>query len=150
MFFLSNFVCYTIYFFFCFFVVLTTTTTNGTYNDDMQNVTYYITREKRVAAGTCNRHTVYCIMLGSTCLKEQKNKWLYVSQIFLGCVSVLEIELTRLLDKQGVNLFSIFDPKVLPQDVSVDFFLFPVTEPYLVFMTIIPCLFSSVCCRALW
>lgn len=37
------------------------------------------------------------------------------------CFLVLEIELTRLLDKQGTNLFDIFNPEVLPQDVSVLF-----------------------------
>ncbi|XP_056271973.1 cholesteryl ester transfer protein-like [Pseudoliparis swirei] len=31
-------------------------------------------------------------------------------------LSALEIELTRLLDKQGTNLFDIFNPEVLPQD----------------------------------
>lgn len=39
----------------------------------------------------------------------------------LSCVPVLEIELTRLLDKQGVYLFDILNPEVLPQDVSVSF-----------------------------
>uniref|UniRef100_A0A3Q3GDP6 Cholesteryl ester transfer protein n=1 Tax=Labrus bergylta TaxID=56723 RepID=A0A3Q3GDP6_9LABR len=34
----------------------------------------------------------------------------------LCCVSVLEVELTRLLDKQGTNLFDIFNPEVLPRD----------------------------------
>lgn len=34
------------------------------------------------------------------------------------CVPVLEVELTWLLDKQGVNLFDIFNPEVLPRDVS--------------------------------
>lgn len=38
------------------------------------------------------------------------------------CVPVLEIELTRLLDKQGVDLFDVFNPEVLPQDVSFFFF----------------------------
>uniref|UniRef100_A0A3P8SKM0 Cholesteryl ester transfer protein n=1 Tax=Amphiprion percula TaxID=161767 RepID=A0A3P8SKM0_AMPPE len=33
-------------------------------------------------------------------------------------LSVLEVELTRLLDKQGTNLFTIFNPEVLPGDVS--------------------------------
>ncbi|KAF7656475.1 hypothetical protein LDENG_00040520 [Lucifuga dentata] len=40
-------------------------------------------------------------------------------------LSVLEPELTRLLDNQGVNLFDIFNPEVLPQDgfvvVQMDF-----------------------------
>lgn len=40
-------------------------------------------------------------------------------------LSVLEIELTRVLDKQGTNLFDIFNPEVLPQDgfvvVQMDF-----------------------------
>lgn len=40
-------------------------------------------------------------------------------------LSVLEIELTRLLDKQGVDLFDIFNPEVLPQDgfvvIEMDF-----------------------------
>ncbi|GAA6231259.1 cholesteryl ester transfer protein [Lates japonicus] len=40
-------------------------------------------------------------------------------------LSVLEIELTRLLDKQGTNLFDIFNPEVLPQDgfvvIQMDF-----------------------------
>ncbi|XP_061577192.1 cholesteryl ester transfer protein isoform X2 [Cololabis saira] len=31
-------------------------------------------------------------------------------------LSVLEVEITRLMDKQGVNLFDIIDPEVLPQD----------------------------------
>lgn len=36
-------------------------------------------------------------------------------------VPVLEIALTRLLDKQGVYLFDIFNPEVRPQDVSICF-----------------------------
>ncbi|KAM6926141.1 cholesteryl ester transfer protein isoform 1-T2 [Lycodopsis pacificus] len=40
-------------------------------------------------------------------------------------LSALEIELTRLLDKQGANLFDIFNPEVLPQDgfvvIQMDF-----------------------------
>ncbi|XP_039989821.1 cholesteryl ester transfer protein isoform X2 [Xiphias gladius] len=40
-------------------------------------------------------------------------------------LSVLETELTRLLDKQGTNLFDIFNPEVLPQDgfvvIQMDF-----------------------------
>ena len=32
-------------------------------------------------------------------------------------VSVLEVEITRLMDKQGANLFDIINPEVLPQDV---------------------------------
>ncbi|KAM9376124.1 cholesteryl ester transfer protein [Pholidichthys leucotaenia] len=40
-------------------------------------------------------------------------------------LSILELELTRLLDKQGTNLFDIFDPEVLPQDgfvvIQMDF-----------------------------
>uniref|UniRef100_UPI0037E80813 cholesteryl ester transfer protein n=1 Tax=Semicossyphus pulcher TaxID=241346 RepID=UPI0037E80813 len=40
-------------------------------------------------------------------------------------LSVLEVELTRLLDKQGTNLFDIFNPEVLPQDgfvvIQMDF-----------------------------
>ncbi|KAM7002940.1 cholesteryl ester transfer protein [Tautogolabrus adspersus] len=40
-------------------------------------------------------------------------------------LSVLEVELTRLLDKQGTNLFDIFNPEVLPRDgfvvVQMDF-----------------------------
>ena len=34
------------------------------------------------------------------------------------CSLVLEPELTRLLDKQGANLFDIVNPEVLPQNVS--------------------------------
>uniref|UniRef100_A0A8C5EDZ3 Cholesteryl ester transfer protein n=1 Tax=Gouania willdenowi TaxID=441366 RepID=A0A8C5EDZ3_GOUWI len=34
-------------------------------------------------------------------------------------VHFLEIELTRLLDKQGTNLFDIFNPEVIPQDVLI-------------------------------
>uniref|UniRef100_A0A671TYM7 Cholesteryl ester transfer protein, plasma n=1 Tax=Sparus aurata TaxID=8175 RepID=A0A671TYM7_SPAAU len=48
-----------------------------------------------------------------------ENKMLYF------WLSVLEVELTRLLDKQGVNLFDIFNPEVLPRDgfvvISMDF-----------------------------
>ncbi|XP_044050239.1 cholesteryl ester transfer protein isoform X2 [Siniperca chuatsi] len=40
-------------------------------------------------------------------------------------LSALEIEITRLLDKQGTNLFDIFNPEVLPQDgfvvIQMDF-----------------------------
>ncbi|KAM8861643.1 cholesteryl ester transfer protein [Synchiropus picturatus] len=40
-------------------------------------------------------------------------------------LSVLESEITRLLDKQGTNLFDIYDPEVLPRDgyvlVQMDF-----------------------------
>uniref|UniRef100_A0AAQ5XMG8 Lipid-binding serum glycoprotein N-terminal domain-containing protein n=1 Tax=Amphiprion ocellaris TaxID=80972 RepID=A0AAQ5XMG8_AMPOC len=40
-------------------------------------------------------------------------------------LSVLEVELTRLLDKQGTNLFTIFNPEVLPGDgftvIQMDF-----------------------------
>uniref|UniRef100_A0A8C4GVP8 Cholesteryl ester transfer protein n=1 Tax=Dicentrarchus labrax TaxID=13489 RepID=A0A8C4GVP8_DICLA len=40
-------------------------------------------------------------------------------------LSALEIEITRLLDKQGVNLFDIFNPVVLPRDgfvvIEMDF-----------------------------
>ncbi|KAI3371700.1 hypothetical protein L3Q82_024264 [Scortum barcoo] len=40
-------------------------------------------------------------------------------------LSVLEIEITRLLDKQGTNLFDIFNPEVIPQDgfvvIQMDF-----------------------------
>lgn len=37
----------------------------------------------------------------------------------LCCVSaVLQTELTRLLDKQGTNLFDLYNPEVLPRDVS--------------------------------
>uniref|UniRef100_A0A3B4TEJ0 Cholesteryl ester transfer protein n=1 Tax=Seriola dumerili TaxID=41447 RepID=A0A3B4TEJ0_SERDU len=40
-------------------------------------------------------------------------------------LSVLEVELTRLLDKQGTNLFDIYDPEVLPRDgflvIQMDF-----------------------------
>ncbi|KAM9854310.1 cholesteryl ester transfer protein [Aulostomus maculatus] len=40
-------------------------------------------------------------------------------------LSVLETELTRLLDKQGTNLFDIFNPEVLPRDgyviIQMDF-----------------------------
>ncbi|XP_035497744.1 cholesteryl ester transfer protein isoform X2 [Scophthalmus maximus] len=40
-------------------------------------------------------------------------------------LSVLELELTRLLDKQGTNLFDIVDPEVLPRDgfvvIQMDF-----------------------------
>ncbi|XP_068579833.1 cholesteryl ester transfer protein [Cebidichthys violaceus] len=40
-------------------------------------------------------------------------------------LSALEAELTRLLDKQGANLFDIFDPEVLPRDgfvlIQMDF-----------------------------
>uniref|UniRef100_A0AAQ4Q792 Cholesteryl ester transfer protein n=1 Tax=Gasterosteus aculeatus aculeatus TaxID=481459 RepID=A0AAQ4Q792_GASAC len=40
-------------------------------------------------------------------------------------VPALEIEITRLLDKQGTNLFDIFNPEVLPQDgfvvIQMDF-----------------------------
>uniref|UniRef100_A0A8C5EPP5 Lipid-binding serum glycoprotein N-terminal domain-containing protein n=1 Tax=Gouania willdenowi TaxID=441366 RepID=A0A8C5EPP5_GOUWI len=40
-------------------------------------------------------------------------------------VHFLEIELTRLLDKQGTNLFDIFNPEVIPQDgfsvIQMDF-----------------------------
>ncbi|XP_069384288.1 cholesteryl ester transfer protein isoform X2 [Paralichthys olivaceus] len=40
-------------------------------------------------------------------------------------LSVLEIEVTRLLDKQGTNSFDIFDPEVLPRDgfvvIQMDF-----------------------------
>ncbi|XP_028306273.1 cholesteryl ester transfer protein [Gouania willdenowi] len=40
-------------------------------------------------------------------------------------LQVLEIELTRLLDKQGTNLFDIFNPEVIPQDgfsvIQMDF-----------------------------
>lgn len=40
-------------------------------------------------------------------------------------VLVLQVELTKVLDNQGTYLFDIFNPEVLPQDVSVlyDFFL---------------------------
>lgn len=34
------------------------------------------------------------------------------------CPLVLEVELTRVLDRQGTNLFDIYEPNVLPQDVS--------------------------------
>uniref|UniRef100_A0A7N8WMY4 Cholesteryl ester transfer protein, plasma n=1 Tax=Mastacembelus armatus TaxID=205130 RepID=A0A7N8WMY4_9TELE len=41
------------------------------------------------------------------------------------CISVLEVELTRLLDKQGTNLFDISNPEVLPRDgfvvIQMDF-----------------------------
>ena len=41
------------------------------------------------------------------------------------CIPVLEIELTRLLDKQGANLFDILNPEVPPWDECVLFdFLF--------------------------
>uniref|UniRef100_A0A8D0AWK2 Cholesteryl ester transfer protein n=1 Tax=Sander lucioperca TaxID=283035 RepID=A0A8D0AWK2_SANLU len=44
---------------------------------------------------------------------------------FVACVPVLEIELTRLLDKQGTNLFDIINPEVLPWDgfvvIQMDF-----------------------------
>jgi len=47
-------------------------------------------------------------------------------------VPALEIELTRLLDKQGTNLFDIFNPEVLPQDVSVLLAVFHVVKcPFL-------------------
>lgn len=40
-------------------------------------------------------------------------------------ISVLEIEITRLMDKQGVNLFDIYNPEVIPQDnyvlIQMDF-----------------------------
>lgn len=40
-------------------------------------------------------------------------------------MSVLEVALTRLMDKQGTNLFDIYDPQVLPQDgfmvIEMDF-----------------------------
>ncbi|XP_023267159.1 cholesteryl ester transfer protein [Seriola lalandi dorsalis] len=40
-------------------------------------------------------------------------------------LSVLEVELTRLLDKQGTNLFDIYDPEVFPRDgflvIQMDF-----------------------------
>lgn len=35
------------------------------------------------------------------------------------CSLVLEIEITRVLDRQGTNLFDIYEPNVLPQDVSI-------------------------------
>lgn len=50
-------------------------------------------------------------------------------QYFVACVPVLETELTRLLDKQGTNLFDIFNPEVLPRDVSVLYFVHSVTWP---------------------
>lgn len=40
-------------------------------------------------------------------------------------ITVLETEITRLLDKQGVNLFDIYNPEVIPQDnyvvIQMDF-----------------------------
>lgn len=36
------------------------------------------------------------------------------------CFPVLEVVLNRLLDKQGTNLFDIYDPQVLPQEVSFE------------------------------
>lgn len=36
------------------------------------------------------------------------------------CCLVLEVVLTRLMDKQGTNLFDIYDPQVLPQEVSIE------------------------------
>lgn len=67
--------------------------------------------------------------------------------IKLLCVPVLEVELTRLLDKQGVDQFDIFDPEVLPQDVSLSvhrrgFCLTSVDEEFI--------LFALLSCRALW
>lgn len=57
------------------------------------------------------------------------------------------MELTRLLDKQGVDLFDIFNPEVLPQDVSISvhlrhFCLTSVEEEFI--------LFALLSCRALW
>ena len=37
------------------------------------------------------------------------------------CALVLEQELTRLLDKQGANMFDIVNPEVLPDNVSGKF-----------------------------
>uniref|UniRef100_A0AAQ6AFA1 Lipid-binding serum glycoprotein N-terminal domain-containing protein n=1 Tax=Amphiprion ocellaris TaxID=80972 RepID=A0AAQ6AFA1_AMPOC len=53
-------------------------------------------------------------------LKVVRNK-----KLTSGCSAVLEVELTRLLDKQGTNLFTIFNPEVLPGDgftvIQMDF-----------------------------
>lgn len=61
------------------------------------------------------------VLFVSTCGIEVKPNDNIICKSF-SCVSVLEVELTRLLDKQGVHLFDIFNPKVLPQDVSVLYF----------------------------
>lgn len=59
--------------------------------------------------------------------------WHFCTDLFSGCfvhyccvfVAVLGIELTRLLDKQGTNLFDIFNPEVLHADVSAARSLIP-------------------------
>uniref|UniRef100_A0A3Q3XMU0 Cholesteryl ester transfer protein n=1 Tax=Mola mola TaxID=94237 RepID=A0A3Q3XMU0_MOLML len=64
------------------------------------------------------------VLFVSTCGIEVKPNDNIICKSF-SCVSVLEVELTRLLDKQGVHLFDIFNPKVLPQDgfvtIEMDF-----------------------------
>lgn len=44
---------------------------------------------------------------------------LFFCNTFVVCVPALEIAITRVLDRQGTNLFDIFNPEVLPRDVSV-------------------------------
>uniref|UniRef100_A0A3Q3FPS2 Cholesteryl ester transfer protein n=1 Tax=Labrus bergylta TaxID=56723 RepID=A0A3Q3FPS2_9LABR len=50
------------------------------------------------------------------CKRDEAKSTCEVFSDTLCCVSVLEVELTRLLDKQGTNLFDIFNPEVLPRD----------------------------------
>lgn len=67
------------------------------------------------------------------------------------CAAVLEVELTKLLDKQGTYLFDIFNPVVLPRDVSSPWILAPHSSQFVLFpCSWCFCLCPSPCCRALW
>lgn len=46
-----------------------------------------------------------------------------VGNVFV-CVPVLEVVITRLLNRQGVDLFDIINPVVTPRDVSAAFTFF--------------------------
>uniref|UniRef100_A0A8D3DX50 Cholesteryl ester transfer protein n=1 Tax=Scophthalmus maximus TaxID=52904 RepID=A0A8D3DX50_SCOMX len=64
-----------------------------------------------------------CIQVhfNSCCVKKKPKNKCVCNVVF----PVLELELTRLLDKQGTNLFDIVDPEVLPRDgfvvIQMDF-----------------------------
>lgn len=61
-------------------------------------------------------------VVNTRCIKSTMFKMCLASWVALMpllCSLVLEIELTRVLDRQGTNLFDIYEPNVLPQDVSI-------------------------------